>query len=202
METKTKKPVPALEDLKAELKREQNKYRCAGVLKSAVYALVVVTAIAVLAATLWMPVFQIYGSSMLPTLEEGQIVVCLKDADFEQGDLVAFYVGNVNKANLTHASLGHNSSGNTNILTVKGRYFCNNGFCFFAASFGNLSFFFSASCSNLSGGVSSFEFGYFKRISSIFLKFFEFVSANLEKLIQILFCFDDSVFHGRCSFLI
>lgn len=94
METKTKKPVPALEDLKAELKREQNKYRCAGVLKSVVYALVVVTAIAVLAATLWMPVFQIYGSSMLPTLEEGQIVVSLKDADFGQGDLVAFYIGN------------------------------------------------------------------------------------------------------------
>ena len=49
---------------------------------------------AVLVATLWMPVLQIYGSSMTPTLEEGQIVVSVKDKDFDSGDLVAFYIGN------------------------------------------------------------------------------------------------------------
>ena len=54
----------------------------------------VVAAFAVLVATLWMPVLQIYGSSMSPTLEEGQIVVSLKNGKFEQGDLVAFYIGN------------------------------------------------------------------------------------------------------------
>lgn len=63
-------------------------------LKSTVYTLVVVAAFAILVATLWMPVLQIYGNSMTPTLKEGQIVVSVKNSDFEQGDLVAFYIGN------------------------------------------------------------------------------------------------------------
>lgn len=62
--------------------------------RSTVYTLVVVAAIAVLVATLWTPVLQIYGTSMTPTLEEGQIVVSIKGSDFEKGDLVAFYIGN------------------------------------------------------------------------------------------------------------
>ena len=94
MDKRSKRPIPPLEDLQAELKREQNKYRCADALKSTVYTLIVVAAITLLAATLWMPVFQISGSSMVPTLEDGQIVVSMKGADFEQGDLVAFYIGN------------------------------------------------------------------------------------------------------------
>ena len=49
---------------------------------------------AVLVATLWTPVLQIYGSSMTPTLNEGQFVVSLKGAKFRQGDLVSFYIGN------------------------------------------------------------------------------------------------------------
>ena len=94
MKNKVKKPIPSLEELKAELKRERYKYRFANVLKSTICTLVVVAAFAILVATLWMPVLQIYGSSMTPTLEEGQIVVSLKGSDFEQGDLVAFYIGN------------------------------------------------------------------------------------------------------------
>lgn len=56
--------------------------------------MVVVAAVAVLVATIWMPVLQIYGSSMQPTLAEGDIVISLKGSDFEKGDLVAFYIGN------------------------------------------------------------------------------------------------------------
>jgi signal peptidase I len=63
-------------------------------LRSTVYALVVAAALAVLVATLWTPVLQIYGSSMTPTLEEGQFVVSLRGASFQQGDLVSFYIGN------------------------------------------------------------------------------------------------------------
>ena len=80
--------------LEAELKREKHKQRYYGMLKSTVATLIVVAAVAVLIATLWMPVLQIYGNSMTPTLKEGQIVVSLKGRDLEQGDLVAFYVGN------------------------------------------------------------------------------------------------------------
>ena len=89
-----KKEVPGLEMLRAELKREKYRRRYGKMLKNTVYTLVVVAAFAVLVATLWMPVLQIYGSSMAPTLNEGQIVICVKDSEFERGDLAAFYMGN------------------------------------------------------------------------------------------------------------
>ena len=53
-----------------------------------------VAAVSVLVATIWMPVLQIYGASMAPTLNEGDIVISVKGSDFEPGDLVAFYMGN------------------------------------------------------------------------------------------------------------
>lgn len=94
MRIKAKKQIPELDELKAELDRVKYKRRYINVFKSTVYTLVVVAAFAVLVATLWMPVLQIYGSSMTPTIDEGQIVVSVKGKDFEQGDLVAFYIGN------------------------------------------------------------------------------------------------------------
>ena len=94
MKQKKHTPVPELDQLKAELKREKYKSRYMSVMKSTVFTLVVVAAFAVLVATLWMPVLQIYGTSMTPTLDEGQIVVSIKGYEFEPGDLVAFYIGN------------------------------------------------------------------------------------------------------------
>lgn len=85
---------PSLEQLKAELQRERYKSKYRSVLKSTIYTLIVVAALSVLVATIWMPVLQIYGSSMEPTLKEGDIVVSLKGSDFESGDLIAFYFGN------------------------------------------------------------------------------------------------------------
>ena len=86
--------LPELSQLRSELKRETYKTKYKAVLRSTVYILVVVAAAAVLIATLWMPVLQIYGTSMTPTLDEGEIVVSIKGADFKSGDLVAFYLGN------------------------------------------------------------------------------------------------------------
>ena len=86
--------VPTLEELKGELERENYKKRYYGVLRSTVYTLIVVAAIAILVATIWMPVLQIYGSSMTPTLVEGDIVVSIKGSEFESGDLVSFYLCN------------------------------------------------------------------------------------------------------------
>lgn len=94
MKKKRRKQFPEINELQAELNRVRYRFRFARVLRSTVYTLVVVAAFAILVATLWMPVLQIYGSSMTPTLDEGQIVLSLKGADFEQGDLVAFYIGN------------------------------------------------------------------------------------------------------------
>jgi signal peptidase I len=50
--------------------------------------------VAVLVATLWLPVLQTYGSSMTPTLQDGEIVFSVKTADLEQGDIIAFYYNN------------------------------------------------------------------------------------------------------------
>jgi len=94
MKKRERKEIPEIGELKAELHRVNYKRRYIKVFKSTVYTLVVVAAFAVLVATLWMPVLQIYGSSMTPTIDEGQIVVSVKGKDFEQGDLVAFYIGN------------------------------------------------------------------------------------------------------------
>lgn len=91
---KTLTEMPQLEQLKEELKREKYKKRYNRVLRSTVYSLVVVAAVAILVAMLWMPVLQIYGNSMTPTLNEGEIVLSLKGEDFDTGDLVAFYLGN------------------------------------------------------------------------------------------------------------
>ena len=93
-ETKAAPQLPTLEELKAELKREKYKARSGKVFRSTVGTLIVVAAVAVLVATVWMPVLQIYGSSMTPTLEEVDIVISLKGSDFQQGDLIAFYYGN------------------------------------------------------------------------------------------------------------
>lgn len=91
-----KEPVdyPSVEQLAAELKRVKYRSRYRAVLRSTLYMLIVVAAVAVLVATIWMPVLQIYGGSMTPTLNEGDIVVSVKGSDFESGDLVAFYLGN------------------------------------------------------------------------------------------------------------
>ena len=86
--------LPTLDQLKAELDRAKYKRRYNRVLRSTIYTLIVVAAVAVLIATIWMPVLQIYGASMTPTLEEGDIVISVKGSDFEPGDLVAFYMGN------------------------------------------------------------------------------------------------------------
>ena len=86
--------LPSSREVEQELKREQYKRRYRRTLKSTVFALVTAAAAAVLVATLWLPVLQIYGSSMTPTLEEGQIVVSVKADDLKPGDIVAFYYGN------------------------------------------------------------------------------------------------------------
>ena len=85
---------PTLQQLESELKRVRYKRRYRSVLRSTIYTLVTVAAAAVLVATLWLPVLQIFGSSMTPTLTDGEIVFSVKTADLEPGDIVAFYYNN------------------------------------------------------------------------------------------------------------
>ena len=86
--------LPSLEQIEEERKRLRYHSRYRRTLKSTIAILVVVAATAVLVATLWMPVLRIYGSSMVPTLKDGQIVVSVKTTDFQPGDIAAFYHGN------------------------------------------------------------------------------------------------------------
>jgi signal peptidase I len=86
--------MPSTTQLKEELKRVRYRQKYKAVLTSTIASLIVVAAIAILIATIWLPVLQIYGSSMTPTLQDGEIVVAVKNADFKTGDLVAFYLGN------------------------------------------------------------------------------------------------------------
>lgn len=80
--------------IEAELKRVNYRERYGKTLRSTIYTLITVAAIAVLVATLALPVLQIYGSSMTPSLHDGEIVVSIKTADFDRKDIVAFYYNN------------------------------------------------------------------------------------------------------------
>ena len=85
---------PGLDSLRAELKRVRYRQRYNSVVRSPIYILLTVAAAAVLVATLLLPVLRIYGSSMTPSLYEGDIVVSLKTTDFERGDIISFYYNN------------------------------------------------------------------------------------------------------------
>ncbi len=76
------------------MEKEKSKQRRYSALKKLIIALIIAAAAAVLLSTRWMPVLQIYGTSMTPTLEEGQIVLTVKTNRFQKGDIVAFYYEN------------------------------------------------------------------------------------------------------------
>ena len=82
------------EGIEQELKRIRYKERYRKTLKSTIFTLVTVAAAAVLVATLMLPVLQIYGSSMTPSLNDGEIVLSVKTAEFEKADIIAFYYNN------------------------------------------------------------------------------------------------------------
>ncbi|MBO5196533.1 MAG: signal peptidase I [Clostridia bacterium] len=88
------KNFPTANEISSELKYERNKIRFRRIIKSSVYALVLVAAIAVLIATLVLPVLQISGTSMEPTLNNGEIVVLFKTTKLERGDLCGFSYSN------------------------------------------------------------------------------------------------------------
>lgn len=86
--------MPSVKQLEAELGRVKYRSRYRTVLRSTVYTLITVAAIAILVATLWLPVLQIYGNSMTPSLMDGEIIFSIKTSDFEPGDIAAFYYNN------------------------------------------------------------------------------------------------------------
>jgi signal peptidase I len=94
MKKKKEIQIPTTEQLETEIKRVRYNQRYHSVLRSTVYTLITVAAISILVATLWLPVLQIFGNSMTPTLQNGEIIFSVKTDDFEQGDIIAFYYNN------------------------------------------------------------------------------------------------------------
>ena len=86
--------LPTADAVQEAIRQEKYKMLYRRVLRSTVYALVMVAAVAVLIATLVLPVVQITGTSMAPTLNEGEIVVLVKTDKLKRGDLCAFSYSN------------------------------------------------------------------------------------------------------------
>ena len=85
---------PTLDQLERLYKKLRYRQRFSSTLRSTLYMLITVAAVAVLVAVLLLPVLQIYGRSMTPTLTEGDIVVSVKTSDFAPGDVIGFYYNN------------------------------------------------------------------------------------------------------------
>lgn len=85
---------PTVEQIEREILREKYNRKYKQVLRSTVYSLIVVAAVAVLIATLAFPVLQISGSSMEPTLNDEEIVVLLKTTNMKKDELCCFLYQN------------------------------------------------------------------------------------------------------------
>lgn len=93
----SKKPDPhdyTVQEAKDELNRIRHNRKYRSTLKSTIYILITVAACAILVATLWMPVLEVYGTSMSPNLNEGELIASVKTGQFETGDIIAFYYNN------------------------------------------------------------------------------------------------------------
>ncbi|WP_461813177.1 signal peptidase I [Faecalimonas sp.] len=85
---------PTIEEMDQEIERLKRKSRVSRGIRWTLYSLVVVAAIVVLIATLWMPVLKITGNSMSPTLHKDELVVAIRTKQFQSGDVIAFYYDN------------------------------------------------------------------------------------------------------------
>lgn len=86
--------IPSAEELYKEVKRVKGHVDFAKLFYNTIASLIVVAAAAVLISMLFLPVLRVTGTSMTPTLDNDQLVVCGKGGSFSQGDIVAFYYNN------------------------------------------------------------------------------------------------------------
>lgn len=86
--------LPTIEQIEAELNKENHKKEYNRVLRTTIFVLLVVTAAAVIVAVLMFPVLEIKGDAMGATLHDGDFVVTGKAAQYGRGDVIAFYYNN------------------------------------------------------------------------------------------------------------
>ena len=82
--------LPTKSQVETERKRYRRQKAYNKALRGTVYVLTIVAAVAVLIATLVLPVLQIEGTSMEPTLSNGDVVLLAKTTRFERCDLCGF----------------------------------------------------------------------------------------------------------------
>lgn len=82
--------VPSMDEVQVERKRIRHRAAYRKALRGTIYALVMVAALAVLISSLVLPVMQISGESMTPTLADGEIIVLLKIKNLKPGNLCSF----------------------------------------------------------------------------------------------------------------
>lgn len=86
--------LPSIAQVEAELNDIKSRKKYGRALRNTVYVLIVVAAVAVLISTLVLPVLQVSGESMEPTLSDGDIIVLVKTNKYETGELIGFYYQN------------------------------------------------------------------------------------------------------------
>lgn len=86
--------MPSIEAIEAELNKERYKKSYTHVLKSTIFSLLVVAAVAALIAVLLLPVLQVGGTSMTDSLQDKDIVVAVSGSGYKKGDIIAFYYNN------------------------------------------------------------------------------------------------------------
>jgi signal peptidase I len=86
--------LPATDELTGAVKRERYLHKFRTTIRSTFLSLVVVAAVAVLVAVLFLPILRIYGKSMNGTLDSGDVVVSVKSSSLKTGDVIAFYYNN------------------------------------------------------------------------------------------------------------
>lgn len=82
--------LPTKHQVETERKRYRRQKAYNKALGGTIYVLTIVAAVAVLIATLVLPVLQIEGTSMEPTLVNGDIVLLTKTTSFNRGELCGF----------------------------------------------------------------------------------------------------------------
>lgn len=83
-----------MEELQEELTRVKSRESFLYGLRNTVIGLLVVAAVTAVITTFLVPVLHIYGDSMSPTLNNGDIVLALKSKNFKPGDIIAFHSNN------------------------------------------------------------------------------------------------------------
>ncbi len=86
--------TPTLRQIETELRKEEYRSSRKRILRGSISTLIVIAAATVLISTFLLPVLRIYGTSMTPALDAGDIVVTIRSGSYNRGDVIAFYYNN------------------------------------------------------------------------------------------------------------